>query len=148
MRKPENQQLTSPVTIIGFGGVRGQSTRPSPSSLVLVRQLISWHTCLIHLHSVFSSNLQITLNFQSVRRAALESSPWYWFWGLLQQDWHCVGFDGSGTAEVQSDKMLCFLWVMRLTGCSGLVKAYRVFLLDLMSPRCCSVTFTEKERLS
>lgn len=81
------------------------------------------HVCLIHLDSLFSSTLQMLLNFQST----LVSSPQWWSWWFFQQQWQRI-VSGTAIVKVQSDKMSCFLWVMCITGCAASGKSIQGFL--------------------
>lgn len=91
------------LSLSAFMGHIAEAPGPVLPRWCLWGRLFSWLTCWIHLDSLFSSTLQVILNFQLVRRAALASSPRYWSLASVQQRWRCIVCDTDEMLKVQSE---------------------------------------------
>lgn len=105
-----------PVTFCKVRWARGSlfSHSPVPSlfiragqflCVVLTRQLMAWHSCLLHLDALFSSTLQVILNFSSTKRIALASCSHSCLLGFSWEWAPCITACGCAVAKVQSDKL-------------------------------------------
>lgn len=75
--------------------------------VVLMRQLVAWHSCLLHLDALFSSTLQVVPNLSPAKITALALYLYSWLLWLSQEGPSHITC-GGGIPKVKSDK-LCVL---------------------------------------
>lgn len=74
--------------------------------VVLTRQLMARHSCLLHLDALFSSTLQVILNFSPATITSLAFCLHSWLLWLPQEGPSCVTCGGGGgIAKVKSDNL-------------------------------------------